>query len=95
MFQPSLKTVSVFRRHYGRRYTDLPVDEVDETMLLIDCTGTFMRPELYDLCPGDIVRWRQGEQYVEAVISTITREASAVRVALSEPQPLPLDFFPY
>jgi hypothetical protein len=95
MTQPSLTTVSVFRRHYGRRYTDLPVDELDPAALVISCVGTLMRPEHYDLRPGDIVRWRQGDQYVEAVINEVTREASAVRVALSEPQPLPLDFFPY
>ncbi|PDW02037.1 hypothetical protein [Candidatus Viridilinea mediisalina] len=92
---PSLKTVSVFRRHYGRRYTDLPVDTVDQSTIFINCTGTFMRPEHYDLRPGDIVRWRQEEGYVEAVISSVTREAKALRVALSGAYALPGDFFPY
>lgn len=95
MQHPSLKTVSVFRRHYGRRYTDLPVDGVDQTTLFINCAGTFMRPEHYDLRPGDIVRWRQEEGYLEAVISNVTRETKAIRVALSDAYALPEDFFPY
>ncbi|RRR66989.1 MAG: hypothetical protein EI684_19750 [Candidatus Viridilinea halotolerans] len=95
MHQPSLKTVSVFRRHYGRRYTELPVDGIDQTAFFISCADTFMRPEHYDLRPGDIVRWRQEEGYVEAVISNVTREPKAVRVALHECHALPADFFPY
>jgi hypothetical protein len=95
MTQPSLTTVSVFRRHYGRRYTDLPVDELDPAALVISCVGTLMRPEHYDLRPGDIVRWRQGEYYVEAVISDVTRDPGAVHVALSDAHPLPPEFFPY
>jgi hypothetical protein len=95
MSQPTLTTVSVFRRSYGRRYTDLPVDSVDRDGLLISCDGTYMRPEHYDLRPGDIVRWRQGERYVEAVVSTVRRDVRSVQVALAEAHPLPPEFFPY
>jgi hypothetical protein len=95
MVQPSLVTVSVFRRHYGKRYTDLPVDQIDSSGLRIDCAETYMRPEQYDLRPGDIVRWRQGERYIEAVISVVNRDDRAVRAELSGAHPLPPDFFPY
>jgi hypothetical protein len=95
MVQPSLITVSIFRRHYGKRYTDLPVDQIDSSGLRIDCADTYMRPEQYDLRPGDIVRWRQGERYIEAVISAVSRDDSAVRAELSGAHPLPPDFFPY
>jgi hypothetical protein len=95
MSQPNLITVSIFRRSYGRRYTDLPVESVDREALLISCEGTFMRPEYYDLRPGDIVRWRNGERYVEAVISEVRRDARSVNVALADAHPLPPEFFPY
>lgn len=95
MVQPNLVTVSVFRRHYGRRYTDLPVDQIDASGLRIDCAETYMRPEQYDLRPGDIVRWREGERYIEAEISAVSREGGAVRAQLAGARPLPPDFFPY
>ncbi|NTU79802.1 MAG: hypothetical protein HGA45_10435 [Chloroflexales bacterium] len=95
MSQLSLTTVIVFRRSYGRRYTDLPVDNVDRDGLLIACEGTYMRPEHYDLRPGDIVRWRQGDRYVEAVISSVRRDSRSIQADLADAHPLPPEFFPY
>lgn len=95
MLQPSLITVIVFRRHYGRRYTDLPVDAIDSTSFSIDCNGTFMRPEHYDLRPGDIARWREGERYVEATIADVHRSTNSVRVDLADAHLLPPEYFPY
>jgi hypothetical protein len=95
MVQPSIVTVSVFRRSYGRRYTDLPVDQIDSSGLRIDCAGTYMRPEQYDLRPGDLVRWRQGERYIEAVISAVSHERDSLSASLTDAHPLPPDFFPY
>lgn len=95
MTQPSLITVNVFRRSYGRRYTELPVDSVDRDGLLITCDGPFMRPEHYDLRPGDIVRWRAGERYIEAVIGEVTRDERALSATLVDAQLLPPEFFPY
>lgn len=95
MLQPSLITVSVFRRHYGRRYTDLPVVHVDREAFVISCEDTYMRPNHYDLQPGDLVRWREGEQYLEATISAVTITAPGLHVALSAPYLLPTEFFPY
>lgn len=95
MSQPSLTTVIVFRRHYGRRYTDLPVESVDRDGFVISCDGTYMRPEHYDLLAGDIVRWRSGERYIEAVIGEVRREAHAVSVSLTGAHPLPPEYFPY
>lgn len=95
MLPPSLLTVSVFRRHYGRRYTDLPVEQIDSTGLRIDCAGAHMRPELYDLLPGDIVRWRQGERYAEAVVGAVRRDATSLEADLTGAHLLPPEFFPY
>ena len=95
MHQPGLITVNIFRRNYGRRYTGLPVDILDQTSLVIHCDHRLMRPDLYDLCPGDLVRWRQDEQYVEAVISSVHREQGTIYAALSNFHQLPPDFFPY
>ncbi|HMQ31830.1 MAG TPA: hypothetical protein PKD53_13970 [Chloroflexaceae bacterium] len=95
MSQPSLTTVFVFRRHYGRRYTELPVDSVDRDGLQISCDGTHMRPEHYDLRPGDIVRWRSGDRFVEAVISAVRRDERALSADLADARPLPPEYFPY
>lgn len=95
MSVPSLTTVMVFRRSYGRRYSDLPVDQIDRDGLLINCEGTFMRPTHYDLRPGDLVRWRQGERYAEATIAEVQRSATAVQVTLRGATLLPPDYFPY
>ncbi|GAB4443633.1 MAG: hypothetical protein OHK0015_44000 [Chloroflexi bacterium OHK40] len=95
MLQPGLLSVSVFRRSYGRRYTDLPVDEVSPTELLIDCSNTYMQPAHYDLRAGDIVRWRSGERFIEAQIVSVTRDNTTLRAELAGAHPLPPDFFPY
>jgi hypothetical protein len=95
MSQPNLVTVSVFRRNYGKRYTELPVDHIESTALRIDCVETYMRPEHYDLRAGDIVRWRHGDRYIEAVISAVRRDQRAVYADLSGAKPLPPDFFPF
>lgn len=95
MIQPGLKTVIVFRRHYGRRYTDLPVEQVDRDGLIINCDGTYMRPQHYDLRPGDLVRWREGERFLEATISAVQLEPHGVRVIFRDAWLLPPEFFPY
>lgn len=95
MTQPSLVTVSVFRRHYGRRYTELPVDQIDAETLRIDCEHSFMRPEQYDLRPGDILRWRHGERFIEAVVQSVRRDERCIHADLSGAHPLPPEFFPY
>jgi hypothetical protein len=95
MADRSYRTVDIERRGYGRRYTWLPVDHLSRDGLLIDLTGAFMRPELYDLRPGDIVRWREGERLVEAQIVQVERTPTAVRATFEGAHPLPPDaFFP-
>lgn len=95
MSQPALLTVSIFRRYYGRRYTDLPVDQIDRESLLIDCSGSAMRPELYDLREGDLVRWRQGERFVEAVIASVSYDGPTLRASLRDARLLYPEYFPY
>ncbi len=95
MLQPPLVTVSVYRRDYGHRYTDLPVDQLDSTGFVIDCSTSHARPAHYDLRQGDIVRWRAGERYIEAVISAVSRDATTLRVEFSGAHLLPPEFVPY
>jgi hypothetical protein len=95
MSQPPLLTVFIFRRSYGRRYTELPIDRIDHDSFAIDCSGSVMRPDLYDLLVGDVVRWREGERFIEAVIDAVRRDGQLLTVALRDSQPLPPDYFPY
>jgi hypothetical protein len=90
-----LVTIDVLRHGYGRRYTGLPVDAVSAEHVLIDCSGGYLRPEHFDLRPGDIVRWQSGGQYFEASIAVVDRQKHIVQVALHTAHELPADFFPY
>jgi hypothetical protein len=92
---PSLVTVDVVRRGYGRRYSGLPVDSRDNDGLTIDCTNSTLRPEHYDLRVGDVVRWPQDGRYVQATIVHVHRNGARLSVTFSEVSLLPADFFPY
>ena len=88
-------TVDVERSGYGRRYTGLPVDTLTRQGFSIDFTGAYMRPELVDVRPGDVVRWRDGERLVQATVAEVRRESLALHVSVEGLTPLPPDaFFP-
>lgn len=95
MSQPNLLTIFIYRRFYGRRYTELPVDQIDREGFTIDCSAGLIRPEIFDLRPDDIVRWRQGDRYVEALIAAVRRSGPILSVQLRDAHPLAEDFFPY
>ncbi|MEF3275154.1 MAG: hypothetical protein K6356_12290 [Chloroflexus sp.] len=95
MAQPSLCTISVIRRGYGRRYTDLPVDERNHQRVVINCAGGYLRPELIDLRQGDTVYWREQGRYMEARISQVQRDDQQLIAVLQDVKLLPEDFFPY
>ncbi|WP_298815593.1 hypothetical protein [Chloroflexus sp.] len=95
MAQPSLRTVSVVRRGYGRRYTDLPVDELNHQRLVIDCAGGYLRPDLIDLRQGDVVYWREQERYVEGRIGHVRRDDQRLIAIFKDVTLMPEDFFPY
>ncbi|EFO79333.1 hypothetical protein OSCT_2771 [Oscillochloris trichoides DG-6] len=95
MIVPSLTTITIERRGYGRRYSDLPVDHLDIDGFVIDCSGAYTRPNHYDLRVGDIVRWRNGDQILEAIIAGVERSNDRVTVTLRNTTPLPDDFFFY
>jgi hypothetical protein len=92
MDQPYL-TVDVERRGYGRRYTELPVDSLSRQGFSIDFTGAYVRPDMIDIRPGDIVRWRDGERRVQATVATISREDHSLHVEVEGLFPLPPDAF--
>ena len=88
-------TVDVERRGYGRRYTGLPVDTLNRQGFSIDFTDAYMRPEMVDIRPGDIVRWRDGERLVQATVAEVRREDLALYVGVDGVTPLPPEaFFP-
>jgi hypothetical protein len=53
-----------------------------------------MRPAMYDLRQGDMVRWLHNGHYHQGTIATIERTETLVQVTLKETGPLPEDFFP-
>lgn len=88
-----LITVNVDRRWYGRRYTWLPVDNLSLEGFEINCEGSYMKPEQYDLQPGDIVRWQEEGRKLETEIVSVERTAVRVKVIFGEIKLLPADFF--
>ncbi len=95
MTQPSLRTISVIRRGYGRRYTDLPVDERTPQQIVIDCAGGYLKPTMFDLRAGDMVYWREQERYIGAQIAEVRIEGMRLVVVLRDAALMPEDFFPY
>ncbi len=95
MIPQNLTTITIERRGYGRRYSELPVDLIDHDSFEIDCAGAYARPIHYDLRPGDIVRWRDGEHIIEANIAAVEHSSDRVRAVLTGAHPLPPEFFYY
>lgn len=91
----SFQTIDTERRLYGKRYTGLPVDHIDRHSLRIDCGDGLLRPEMFDLQPGDTVRWLRNGRYVQGKIASITRDATTLSATLEGVEPLPPDFFPW
>jgi hypothetical protein len=91
--QQSYRTVDIERRGYGRRYSWLPVDVLNREEFAIDFTGGYLRPEMIDIRPGDIVRWREGERMIQAHVAEVHREPYLLRVRLENASLLPPDAF--
>jgi hypothetical protein len=92
-YEQNLRTIDIERRGYGRRYTWLPVDQLSRTAFIIDCTGTYTRPEMYDIQPQDIVRWREGEQYVQGRITDVVRTIDRLEAQIDDAQPMAPDSY--
>jgi hypothetical protein len=86
-------TVDVDRRGYGRRYTDLPVDSLSRQGFAIDFNGAYTRPEMIDIRPGDIVRWRDGERRVQGTVAVVRRDDLWLYVDVEAVAPLPPEAF--
>lgn len=91
----SLNTIDVLRRNYGRRYSGLPVDTIDRESFTIDCTHSYMRPSMFDVRPGDTVRWMKNGRYLQGQITHVERTDTSLRALLEKVEPLPQDFFPW
>lgn len=95
MIPQNLTTITIERRDYGRRYSELPVDHIDRDSFEIDCAGAYARPAHYDLRAGDIVRWRNGDRVIQATIDAVERSADRLRATLVGAHLLPPEFFFY
>ncbi len=93
MMELSFNSIDVERRGYGRRYSCLPVDAIDHEGFTIDCSESYMRPELFDLQPGDTVRWAVNGQRLQGHIDRIERNGVVLRAVLRDVDLLPPDFF--
>lgn len=91
--QQPYRTVDIERRGYGRRYTWLPVDVLNHEEFLIDFTGAYLRPDMIDIRPGDIVRWREGERTIQAQVAEVYREPYLLRARLDNVSTLPPEAF--
>jgi hypothetical protein len=91
--EQQLLTVDIERRGYGRRYTGLPVDERTRTGFRIDFAGAYTRPAQIDIRVGDIVRWRDGERYIQAAVAEVSRTDETLHVAVRDAAPLPPEGF--
>lgn len=80
--------VDIDRRGYGRRYSMLMVDQISREGFEIDFQNAYMRSDQFDICPDDVVRWRDGERFTEAIIETVHVEPQWLRVRFREAHPL-------
>ena len=87
------RTIDLERRGYGKRYTWLPVDQLTREGFVIDCQDAYVQPHMYDIRPGDIARWREGERLIEAIVSHVHVEGSAVHAQVEGARPLPPEAF--
>ncbi|MBC8162127.1 MAG: hypothetical protein H7Z42_13020 [Roseiflexaceae bacterium] len=86
-------TIDIERRGYGKRYTWLPVDQLTREGFVIDCEHAYVRPQMYDIRPGDIARWREGERLVEASVAQVSYEGERIHVQVEGAHPLPPEAF--
>jgi hypothetical protein len=91
--QQVYRTVTIERRGYGRRYTWLPVDTLSRDGFAIQFEGSYLRPDMIDIRPGDTVFWQDSGRRVEATVTAVERDETALRVHVGDVQPLPPDVF--
>jgi len=89
----TLLTIDVDRRNYGWRYRMLPIDAISRTELLIDFTGSALRPDQIDLRAGDVIRWLDNGKRVQAQIVQVWRDGAQLRATLADAELLPADLF--
>lgn len=77
----ALRFVDIIRRGYGRRYTWLPVDQLDRDGLAADFSGAYLRPDQIDIRIGDIARWREGEVYFQALVEQVRHDGPWLRIS--------------
>jgi hypothetical protein len=87
------RTVDIDRRGYGRRYTWLPVDSLSRQGFSIDCTDAYIRPDMIDIRPGDIVRWKEGDRKIEGTIIEVQRNHNTFLARVEDAHPLPPEVF--
>jgi plastocyanin len=90
-----LTCIDTERRMYGRRYSSLPVDTLDEQHFRIDCTDGYMRPHMFDIQAGDTVRWQHEGRYKQGQVAHVERDGEALMATLRNVELLPPEFSPW
>jgi hypothetical protein len=90
-----LTCIDTERRMYGRRYSCLPVDTLDEQHFSIDCTGGYMRPHMFDIQVDDVVRWQHEGRYRQGQVAHVEHDDEILTVTLRDVELLPPDFSPW
>jgi hypothetical protein len=90
-----LTLIDIARQMYGRRYSCLPVDTLDEEHFRIDCTGGYMRPHMFDIQAGDTVRWQHEGRYKQGQVAHVERDGEALMATLRNVELLPPEFSPW
>lgn len=88
-----LRTVSIERRGYGRRYSWLPVDQLDRDGFAIDCTDAYVRPHMIDIQVGDIARWHEEGRLLEGQVAHVWGEGEWLHVHVEHTRPMPPETF--
>jgi plastocyanin len=90
-----LTSIDTERRMYGRRYSGLPVDTLDEQHVSIDCTGGYMRPHMFDIQVGDTVRWQHEGRYRQGTVARVEQDGDVLTAYLEDVELLPPDYSPW
>ncbi len=79
-----LRTVDVHRPGKGKRYSLLPVDQVDITGFHVSYEGSPLHPQLLDIHEGDHVVWQDKGVRYRGLIDEVVIDQAVLRVAFRD-----------
>ncbi len=84
MHLEELKTVNILRPGVGKRYSLLPVDQVDVTGFCTSYAGSPLRPAQLDIREGDWVFWYANGIRNQAIVDEVVIEQDILRVTFRD-----------